>query len=212
MPDLSQLRKDYSLRSLDEKDVNPDPFRQFGQWFEEAKECISGEVNAMVLSTVGIDAQPSSRVVLLKGFSEEGFVFFTNYESHKGNDLAINPKAALLFFWGELERQIRIEGITEKVSPQESSDYFAVRPRLSQVGAVASEQSRLLTDRGSLEKRFHRIEQEYHEKDIPRPSHWGGYILKPVYFEFWQGRRSRLHDRIFYEPQTGGWKTGRLYP
>jgi len=209
---LADLRKEYSLKSLTKKDVNPDPFKQFGIWYDEATESISGEPNAMIMSTAGADEKPSSRVVLLKGFSEEGLVFFTNYASRKGNNLSENPFAALLFFWGELERQIRIEGSVEKISEEESLKYFSSRPRLSQIGALASEQSKPVANRTVLEDKFHYLDKEFEGKEIPRPDHWGGYLVKPYYFEFWQGRRSRLHDRISYRIESGNWMIERLSP
>ncbi len=209
---LSELRKEYALKSLTKKDVDPDPFKQFSIWFDEAKVSITGEPNAMVLSTAAADGKPSSRVVLLKGFSNDGFLFFTNYLSRKGNELHQNPSAALLFFWGELERQIRIEGNVEKISREESQKYFLSRPRASQIGALASGQSKPVENRMILEERFRQLETAFGEKEIPCPEQWGGYIVKPNYFEFWQGRRSRLHDRISYTPEAGAWKTERLSP
>jgi len=209
---LSELRKEYALKSLNKKDVDQDPFKQFTTWFEEAKASISGEPNAMIISTSGADAKPSSRVVLLKGFSSDGFLFFTNYLSRKGNELLLNPHAALLFFWGELERQIRIEGSVEKISREESQKYFLSRPRASQISALASEQSKSVESREILEEKFRQLENAFGEKEIPCPEQWGGYIVKPNYFEFWQGRRSRLHDRISYTSETGAWKTERLSP
>jgi pyridoxamine 5'-phosphate oxidase len=209
---LSDLRKEYSLKKLTKKDVSPDPFKQFHTWFEEAKASISGEPNAMILSTSSQNGHPSSRVVLLKDFSEKGFVFFTNYRSRKGNELEDNPFAALLFFWGELERQVRIEGRVEKISRKESSNYFGTRPRLSQIGALASKQSKTIEKRSDLEDAFHKLDKEFEGKEIPMPENWGGYIVIPEYFEFWQGRRSRLHDRISYTAVSGLWKIERLSP
>jgi len=209
---LSDLRKEYSLKSLTKKDVDPDPFKQFSVWFEEASASITGEPNAMVLSTAGSDGKPSSRVVLLKGFSADGLIFFTNYKSHKGKQLEENPHAALLFFWGELERQIRIEGIVEKLGSAESEEYFSSRPRLSQISALASGQSSVVEKRIILEDKFHALDKLYENQSIPKPEHWGGYLVKPEYFEFWQGRRSRLHDRISYRMDSGVWKIERLSP
>jgi pyridoxamine 5'-phosphate oxidase len=209
---LSVLRKEYSLKKLTKKDVSPDPVMQFRTWFDEAKASITGEPNAMVLSTSGSDGKPSSRVVLLKNISEKGFVFFTNYSSRKGRNLEKNPFAALLFFWGELERQVRIEGRVEKISYEESSEYFATRPRLSQIGALASKQSKVIERRSELEDAFHSLDKEFEGKEIPMPGNWGGYIVIPDYFEFWQGRRSRLHDRISYRHDEGLWKIERLSP
>lgn len=212
MSRIADLRKDYRLRELDEKDVHKEPIVQFEKWFEEARETVSGEVNAMVLSTSGTMGRPSSRVVLLKDYSEKGFVFFTNYASRKGKEMNQNDFASLLFFWGELERQIRIEGNILKISDKESDAYFSSRPRMSQLGAVASMQSTPIRSREELEKNFARLEQKYADKPIPRPQNWGGYLLKPVYFEFWQGRRNRLHDRITYTLESGKWILGRLSP
>lgn len=209
---LADLRKEYSLKNLTKKDVSSDPFKQFVIWYDEATESITGEPNAMILSTAGADGKPSSRVVLLKGFSNEGFVFFTNYSSRKGNNLTENPFAALLFFWGELERQVRIEGSVEKIGKEESLKYFSSRPRLSQIGALASEQSKPVANREVLEEKFHHLDKKFEGREIPRPEHWGGYLVKPDYFEFWQGRRSRLHDRISYRMESGKWKIERLSP
>ncbi len=212
MPSLSDLRQEYSLKSLTKKDVNPDPFMQFGNWFEETVLSAPEMPNAVILSTVGQKGRPSSRVVLLKGFSEEGFIFFTNYLSRKGLELEKNPFASLLFFWPELERQIRIEGRVEKISPELSSEYFASRPRLSQIGALASHQSEIAKNRSVLEEKFQSLEKDLEGKEVPRPEHWGGYNLIPDYFEFWQGRRSRLHDRISYWLEQSEWKIKRLSP
>ena len=209
---LSELRKEYSLKSLGKKDVNPDPIQQFSSWFEEAKSSISGEPNAMILSTVNTNNRPSSRVVLLKDFNSEGFVFFSNYKSRKGKELCENPFASILFFWGELERQIRIEGSVKKLGEKDSSEYFAVRPRKSQIGALASIQSSVLNCRTELEAKFNQIEQDFEGKEIPRPEHWGGYVVIPEYFEFWQGRQSRLHDRISYSKVQETWAISRLSP
>jgi len=209
---ISDLRKDYSLKNLNKKDVNSDPIKQFAIWYDEATASISGEPNAMVLSTSGADRKPSSRVVLLKGFTDEGFVFFTNYSSRKGNNLAENPFASLLFFWGEMERQVRIEGGAEKISKEESLKYFSTRPRLSQISALVSEQSKPVPSRDVMEEKFHQLEKEFEGKEIPRPVNWGGYLVKPEYFEFWQGRRNRLHDRISYRLESGMWKIERLSP
>lgn len=209
---LSELRKEYSLKKLSEDEVSADPFNQFAVWFDEARASITGEPNAMILSTSGADGKASSRVVLLKGFSDKGFIFFTNYTSRKGIDLMENPNAALLFFWGELERQVRIEGRAEKISPEESLQYFRTRPRQSQIGALASEQSKPVADRLFLENKFQMLTQEYEGKDVPMPEQWGGFLVKPEYFEFWQGRRSRLHDRISYRTEENSWKIERLSP
>ncbi|MBF6986777.1 MULTISPECIES: pyridoxamine 5'-phosphate oxidase [Cupriavidus] len=212
MTQLADLRRTYVLGSLSETDVAPDPMSQFKRWFDEAVTAKLPEPNAMTLATVGADGQPSARIVLLKGIDDRGFTFFTNYESRKGLDLAANPRAALLFHWVQLERQVRVEGIVEKVADDESDAYFASRPLGSRVGAWASEQSREVPGRDVLEQR----ELEYRSKfgdNPPRPPHWGGYRLVPTAMEFWQGRPSRLHDRIAYRVQPGGaWQIVRLSP
>jgi pyridoxamine 5'-phosphate oxidase len=212
MSSLSELRKEYSREKLTKKDVTADPITQFGSWFEEARKSISGEPNAMILGTVNPSGKPSSRVVLLKGFSNSGFLFFTNYNSRKGFELEKNPFASLLFFWGELERQVRIEGSVEKISREQSAEYFRSRPRMSQIGALSSSQSEKVESRAILEEKFKLTEQKFEGKDIPTPEHWGGYIVKPDYFEFWQGRQSRLHDRISYRQDNGNWIVERLEP
>lgn len=212
MTQLADLRRTYVLGSLSETDVAPDPMSQFKRWFDEAVTAKLPEPNAMTLATVGADGQPSARIVLLKGIDDRGFTFFTNYESRKGLDLAANPRAALLFHWVQLERQVRVEGLVEKVADDESDAYFASRPLGSRVGAWASEQSREVPGRDVLEQR----ELEYRSKfgdNPPRPPHWGGYRLVPTAMEFWQGRPSRLHDRIAYRVQPGGaWQIVRLSP
>lgn len=216
MTQLADLRRTYVLGSLSETDVAPDPMSQFKRWFDEAVTAKLPEPNAMTLATGGADGQPSARIVLLKGIDDRGFTFFTNYESRKGLDMAANPRAALLFHWVQLERQVRVEGLVEKVSDDESDAYFASRPLGSRVGAWASEQSREVPGRDVLEQR----ELEYRSKfgeNPPRPPHWGGYRLVPTAMEFWQGRPSRLHDRIAYRLQPGAqlggaWQIVRLSP
>lgn len=212
MTQLADLRRTYVLGSLSETDVAPDPLSQFKRWFDEAVTAKLPEPNAMTLATVDATGQPSARIVLLKGIDDRGFTFFTNYESRKGLDLAANPRAALLFHWVQLERQVRVEGYVEKVSDDESDAYFASRPLGSRVGAWASEQSREVPGRDVLEQR----ELEYRSKfgeNPPRPPHWGGYRLVPTALEFWQGRPSRLHDRIAYRVQPdGSWQIVRLSP
>ena len=209
---ISSIRKDYQLQSLSESDVKQDPIGQFGKWWDEAIASSIDEVNAMTLSTVTAEGKPSARIVLLKGFDERGFVFFTNYESNKGAQLTANPFASLVFFWKELERQVRIEGICEKVSEQESDDYFHSRPIGSQLGACASPQSRVIESRRVIENNLEKLQDQYRDTEIPRPAHWGGYRVVPQAIEFWQGRSSRLHDRIKYLKEGETWKIVRLAP
>jgi pyridoxamine 5'-phosphate oxidase len=209
--DLAALRNDYALRSLDESDVDPDPFRQFHAWMGEAIEAQVPEPTAMTLATVDASGRPSARIMLLKGLDERGFVFYTNYASRKGEQLAASPRAALVFFWKELERQVRVEGAVEKVSARESDEYFGVRPLGSRIGAWASTQSAVIESRGWLEARVQEAAARYGENP-PRPPHWGGYRGIPEVLEFWQGRRSRLHDRIAYARAGSGWNRSRLSP
>ena len=209
---ISSIRKDYQLQSLSESDVKQDPIGQFGKWWDEAIASSIDEVNAMTLSTVTAEGKPSARIVLLKGFDERGFVFFTNYESNKGAQLTANPFASSVFFWKELERQVRIEGICEKVSEQESDDYFHSRPIGSQLGACASPQSRVIESRRVIENNLEKLQDQYRDMEIPRPAHWGGYRVVPQAIEFWQGRSSRLHDRIKYTKENQSWKIVRLAP
>ena len=210
-PALADLRNDYALKTLDEADVDRDPLKQFGVWMVEAIHAQVPEPTAMSLATVGADARPAGRIVLLKGLDPKGFVFFTNYESRKGRDLAAHPFAALTFLWKELERQVRIEGAVEKVSADESSAYYTTRPLGSRIGAWASPQSAVIENRAWLEKRWQELAQE-HGENPPRPAHWGGYRVIPEYIEFWQGRRSRLHDRIAYSRLGNAWQIARLAP
>jgi pyridoxamine 5'-phosphate oxidase len=205
------LRHDFSKTNFDEKDADNSPFKQFEIWFEEAVAGQANEPNAMVLSTVNKKKRPSSRIVLLRGLDNHGFNFFTNYNSRKGKELKENPYASLLFFWPELERQVRIEGKVE-IAPKEISDeYFSLRPRQSRIGACASPQSKVLKSRADLEKLVDVINAKYNE-DVPRPKTWGGYILKATYYEFWQGRQNRLHDRISYTFKGKKWVKQRLAP
>ncbi len=212
-PDIASIRTNYSSKTLSESDVVGNPVDQFDTWWKEAMNSALPEVNAMTLATASADGVPSARIVLLKGYSKEGFVFYTNYDSFKGRQLAENPKACLVFLWKELERQVRITGIVQKVSPEVSEEYFHSRPVKSQLGAAVSPQSQVISDRGWLEQRFEKAEQEFAGKQIPKPDHWGGYMVVPVEVEFWQGRRSRLHDRIQYSLQAdGNWEMSRLAP
>ncbi len=208
--DISQLRKDYSFKTLSVNDVNENPILQFKTWFEEAIDAKIIEPNAMVLSTVHQN-RPSARVVLLKEIREEGFVFFTNYESKKGQELAKNPLASINFFWPDLERQIRIEGLVEKISEEDSNNYFQSRPLNSRIGAWVSPQSQTITERAWLESRESDFVLQFKDGEIPKPNNWGGYMLKPDYVEFWQGRPSRLHDRILYQKKSS-WELSVLAP
>jgi len=210
---IASIRRDYSLRSLTEADTHPDPIRQFDAWWAEALSSAIDEVNAMTLSTVSAEGRPSARIVLLKGYDDAGFVFYTNYESRKGRELHANPHASLLFFWKELERQVRLEGTCAKVAGAESDNYYASRPEGSRIGAWASPQSREIPSRESLEEAFRGWAERHREQPMDRPPHWGGYRLQPTAIEFWQGRPNRLHDRIRYEWRAeDGWRRFRLAP
>jgi len=212
MTTLSDLRKDYACGSLDETSVDADPIRQFETWFKQALDARLPEPNTMTLATVDARGYPSARILLIKGVDERGFVFYTNYESRKGADLAVNPHASLLFYWIELERQVRVEGTVVKTGADESDAYFHSRPLGSRIGAWASEQSRPIESRALLETREKSFAERFGENP-PRPPHWGGYRLVPETIEFWQGRPSRLHDRILYTRQsTGAWRISRLSP
>ncbi|MGZ8558535.1 MAG: pyridoxamine 5'-phosphate oxidase [Chitinophagaceae bacterium] len=211
--DIAGIRKNYSKKILSEQFVDKNPIRQFNIWWNEAILSGIDEVNAMTLATASADGIPSARIVLLKGFSENGFVFFTNYNSFKGKQLLENPKACLVFFWKEVERQVRITGIVQKISEQESDEYFHLRPIASQIGASISPQSTIIENREWLENKYNEFEKQNSSDTIQRPFHWGGYLVQPVIIEFWQGRRSRLHDRIEYSLQENGhWKLVRLAP
>jgi pyridoxamine 5'-phosphate oxidase len=232
---VADLRRDYNLTGLRRSELEPDPVAQFKKWFEQAAGARAGgrlrkffvnlyksitmlggaapvHVNAMTLATVDGEGRPSARVVLLKGVDERGFIFYTNYESRKGQELAVNPKAALVFYWPDLERQVCVAGEIQKLPPAESDAYFRSRPRGSNIGAWASNQSQTVPDRAALEAKWRHFEDQYAGKDVPRPPHWGGYVLAPERIEFWQGRLNRLHDRFRYTCQGGSWTIERLSP
>lgn len=212
MSNLADLRREYKSRALTEAEAKDDPVAQFAIWFDEAVKSQLLDVNAMSVATASSAGEPSVRTLLLKGFSESGFVFFTNYESAKGRDLEKNPRVALLFFWAELERQVRINGSVSKISRQESEAYFHSRPFDSQVGALASPQSRAIDGRGPLEAKLQQLLKEYEGREVPMPEYWGGYRVVPDLIEFWQGRASRLHDRLLYTKSPTGWTRTRLAP
>ncbi len=210
---VADLRKDYTLQGLSETDADPNPFLQFKKWFDQALAAQLPEPNAMTLATATSDGKPSARIVLLKNFDERGFVFYTNYTSHKGQELADNPQASLVFWWAELERQVRIPGRVEKVSEEESDAYFHARPFNSRLGAWASNQSQVIESREALEQHFQELKTKYENEEVPRPPHWGGFRVTPTEIEFWQGRPSRLHDRLLYRwLNDGSWKIERLSP
>lgn len=213
MVSIADLRKEYMLQSLSEKEVSDNAVRQFDKWWTEAVAASIDEVSAMTLATASSDGIPSARIVLLKEYDDTGFVFYTNYNSFKGKQLAENPRACLLFFWKELERQVRITGIVEKVSAAESNEYFNIRPVGSRIGAIVSPQSEIIKNREWLDSQVEQLSQKLSGNPIERPEHWGGYRVRPICFEFWQGRPNRLHDRIQYTlEQNGSWKIDRLAP
>ncbi|HSZ34763.1 MAG TPA: pyridoxamine 5'-phosphate oxidase [Puia sp.] len=213
MTPISDLRKEYSLQSLHKKDVALNAMDQFGRWWQDALKTEINEANAMTLATASADGLPSARIVLLKGFHKDGFQFYTNYESFKGRQIAENPRACLVFFWKELERQVRITGLVDKLNSQESDAYFNSRPIGSRIGALASSQSEVIESSAWLSSQAERLEEKYADLDIPRPPNWGGYLVKPVTIEFWQGRPNRLHDRLLYTLQEdGSWIIDRLAP
>lgn len=211
MTDIAAIRRDYRLQTLTEADAAKNPFDQFTAWWADALNSQIDEVNAFTLATATQDGKPSARIVLLKGYDGNGFVFFTNYNSKKGGQLLHNPAAAIVFFWKELERQVRIEGVISQVSASESDHYFNSRPLGSRIGAWASPQSQVITSRSIIEENAAQYEKKF-EGNIPRPPHWGGYRLVPALFEFWQGRSSRLHDRLQYQLTGNSWAMERLAP
>lgn len=210
---IASIRKEYTQKKFSEKKALPDPFDQFTKWWKQALKSAITEVNAMTLATASVSGMPSARIVLLKDYSKKGFVFFTNYNSFKGQQMAENPKACLLFFWKELERQVRITGNIEKISSEDNDEYFYSRPRESQIGAAASPQSQVIESREWLDENYKKLLIENEGKKPVRPLHWGGYLVKPDIIEFWQGRPGRLHDRLQYSLQNDGtWKIERLAP
>ena len=210
---IADLRKEYATQSLLETNVAADPIAQFSIWWQQALDSDIDEANAMTLATASCDGLPSARIVLLKGFSDNGFVFFTNYKSYKAIQLEENPRACLLFFWKELERQVRIVGLVKKITAVENDSYYNSRPKYSRIGAIASPQSQVIESRQWIDEQFLALLEKYKDKEPPRPDYWGGYIIKPIIIEFWQGRPSRLHDRIQYTlEENGAWKIERLAP
>ncbi|MDZ7682168.1 MAG: pyridoxamine 5'-phosphate oxidase [Fodinibius sp.] len=209
---IAELRRDYSKQELVESEVASNPLDQFITWFEQVLSAELLDANAMTLATATEEGVPSARIVLLKGVDEHGFRFYTNYESRKGQELLQNPRASLCFFWAPLERQVRVEGSVEKLSAGESESYFHRRPRKSQLGAWASKQSSKVESRDELVSRFKKMEERFADREVPLPEFWGGFLLRPQRVEFWQGRQSRMHDRICYEQEGDSWKTYRLAP
>ena len=209
---LAGIRKDYAQKSLNENEVSTDPLKQFETWWQEAIASELEEPNAMTLATASADGIPSARIVLLKGFDSNGFQFYTNYESYKGRQLAENPKACLVFFWKELERQVRITGLVAKLNDVANDVYFSSRPIGSRIGAIVSPQSRIVESREWLDTKYNELMNANKDGEIKRPTQWGGYTVKPVIIEFWQGRPSRMHDRIQYSLEESGWKIERLAP
>lgn len=210
--EIEDLRREYVREELLEQNISKTPIDQFSAWFEQALLSEVSDPNAMSLATATKDAKPSVRIVLLKGFDEQGFRFFSNYKSRKGEELDENPYASLCFYWPELERQVRLEGEVSKLNRAESKEYFQKRPRLSQLGAWASEQSKTVESREKLEQRFRELEEQFDDQPVPMPEFWGGYLLVPSAIEFWQGRKGRLHDRLLYQKKSGGWAISRLCP
>jgi len=210
--EIASIRRDWSMKELDEKSVNKNPFEQFSIWMQEAIDAKIVDPNAMTLATADKSGIPSARIVLLKGVDDRGLTFFTNYSSKKGNDLSENPNAAIVFLWKELERQVRVDGEVEKLLKTESEEYFKTRPVESQIGAWASKQSSEIPDRKFLENKFEGEKKKFGSKNIPLPEFWGGFRIIPARFEFWQGRVNRLHDRVVYKKENGKWKIVRLAP
>jgi len=212
MMSIADLRLNYTKGGLLETQADPDPIAQFKLWFDQALNSELLEPNAMTLATTTSDGKPSARIVLLKAFDQRGFVFFTNYKSQKGQKISQNPYASLVFWWGELERQVRIEGKVEKINSEESDQYFYSRPRDSQLGAWVSQQSEVIPSREILDQNFAKLKEDYEDQTIPRPEHWGGFRVIPDAIEFWQGRPNRLHDRLRYRRENGLWLRDRLAP
>ena len=212
MDHAARLRKEYTRAGLTESDADTDPIAQFRRWFDTALGADLHEPNAMTLATATPEGRPSARIVLLKGFDERGFVFYTSYEGRKSEEIEANPRCALVFYWGELERQVRVEGGVSRIPEEESDEYFGSRPRGSQLGAWASEQSRPVERRDALEERLRNLEAEYEGREVLRPPFWGGYRIEPEVIEFWQGRENRLHDRLVYRRSGGSWRRERLQP
>jgi len=210
---IAELRRNYSKKKLSEKNARPDPILQFSKWWKEALKSKIIEPNAMILATASVEALPSARTVLLKGFSEKGFIFFTNYRSQKGHELEENPRACLVFLWKEMERQVRITGTVSKLDGKESDSYFDSRPAGSQLAAIASPQSEVVESREWLDEQYKKLKKQVKKGEAARPPHWGGFIVRPLMMEFWQGRPNRLHDRLLYTPEVnGGWRIERLAP
>ena len=209
---VAMLRREYHGKPFDESTALRDPVEQFGRWFDQAVKAVRDDPNAMILGTSNSEGNVTTRTVLLKGFDENGFLFYTNYESRKGRQISVNPSVSLTFYWPDMVRQVHVEGEAKMVSAEQSDNYFHSRPRSSQIAARASTQSRTLKNRQELENRYREIEKEFTGRQIPRPENWGGYLVKPDSFEFWQGRINRLHDRIYYQKQGDVWKISRLMP
>ena len=210
--ELNNLRREYKKGNLTEEQVHPNPINQFKLWMQDALQFVDADPTAMILSTVSADSRPSSRIVLLKDFGVNGFTFYTNYNSRKAEEIIVNQYASILFYWKELERQIRIEGAMVKTDSKTSDAYFDSRPQESRIAAKASDQSAEIQSREGLDESFKKLKEYFEKEPIVRPDHWGGYILKPDYFEFWQGRENRMHDRIVYELKNGDWQIKRLAP